>query len=191
MRTIVAPLLCLAALTGCGGGGDEERPRAQTAPRPAPAPAPAPGLTGPQRTPLDLPPGVPTVASGAAAPGSERVIRAWTDAVRVADFDAAAALFGRRARVQNGTPVFILQDRAAAKRWNAALPCGARVTRARGASRGFTIVRFRLVERRGADCGSGTGADASAIVRVRGGRITDWYRLPDGAGVPRADAQES
>jgi hypothetical protein len=191
MRTIVAPLLCLAALAGCGGGGDEERPRAETRARPAPAPVPTPGLTGPQRTPLDLPPGVPTVASGAPAPGSERVIRAWTDAVRDADFDAAAELFGRRARVQNGTPVFILQDRAAAKRWNAALPCGARVTRARGASRGFTIVRFRLVERRGADCGSGTGGDASAIVRVRDGRITEWYRLPDGAGVPRADALPS
>jgi len=182
----LAVLAAAAALGGCGGSGgdapsddaaqqDAPPPAGRTAPVPAPAPdgAPpaAPAVPG-------LPRGVPTSPDGPAPAGSERVIRTWLAAVRRADFAAAAATFAPDARVQNGGPVARLRSRAQAVAWNAALPCGATLANAGGAS-GYAIVEFRLTDRRGSRCGSGTGAPAYGAIRVRGGRITEWYRLPD------------
>ena len=94
--------------------------------------------------------------------------------------------------MQNATPVFVLPDRAAAERWNRGLPCGAQVSDLAGAADGYTIVSFRLVKRRGADCGSGTGGQAQIAIRVRDGRITDWFRLPGpGDGTQPAPSLET
>jgi len=197
MRWRLTTVLLAAALAGCGGGGGDEpapgpSPRAQEdARRCSPARPPAPPG---RRDPGGVPPGVPSTGdgSGRAPAATERVVRAWTAAVRRADFPAAGRLFARRALVQNGGPVLILPNARSAARWNALLPCGARVTRVDRAARGYAVVRFRLVERRGGDCGSGTGATARITVKVADGRIREWYRLPDpGAGVPPADAVET
>ena len=51
--------------------------------------------------------------------------------------------------------------------------------RLQGAARGFTVVTFVLTERRGGNCGSGTGGKAYSAIRVVSGRMVEWYRLPD------------
>jgi hypothetical protein len=61
----------------------------------------------------------------------------------------------------------------------------ATVTSVRG-SRGYAIVEFQLAERSGALCAGGRGAAAFGAIRVRDGRITDWFRLPDPGRAGRA-----
>lgn len=163
-------MLVLVVLAGCGGSGE----RAQTAPREPRDVMP----TTPARPPdTDLPPIVPTEPNGAAPKGAAAVVRAWAAAVRRADFERAAGLFAVGAQVQNGGPVEELRTRDHALVWNAALPCGARVTSLAGAN-GFTIAEFRLTDRVGSSCGSGGGNLARVALRIRAGRITGWYRLP-------------
>ena len=170
-----APIVLSAALlaAGCGGapdGGD----RARTP-------------TAPQRdagNPLELPANVPLKASRAADADQAAVIRAWSGAMRAGDTTAASALWAVPAKVQNGTPVLTLPDRAHVLIFNEALPCGSVVTATGGAARGFTITTFRLTRRKGADCGSGTGNSARTAIRVRGGKIAEWYRLPDDPDAP-------
>ncbi len=176
MRLSPLGLALLAVLAGCGGSGDRaERPdRTQT----SPAPQPAPEIEG--TSPL-----VPTEAVGPAPAGAAKVVRSWAAAVREAQFERAAALFATGAKVQNGGPVERLKTRNYALVWNASLPCGAKVEEVGGA-KGYAIVRFRLTERRGGRCGSGIGQVARSAIKVSGGRITEWYRLP---GPPPIDAQ--
>lgn len=168
---------CLAAaLSACGGASDgSDQARTQTA---APELAPAP------RTPLELPKGTPLSATGAADPGGARVVRAWSDALRGGDIAAATALWAVPSKVQNGTPVLTLSSRALVRAFNASLPCGSVVTSTGGAGRDFTITTFRLTQRTGARCDAGSGATARSAVRVRDGKIVEWYRLPDDPDSP-------
>jgi limonene-1,2-epoxide hydrolase len=178
MRAACLLALLAMAVAGCGGGGDQPEQAREAPPQPREQPREQAPPAGPR-----LPEGVPTSPDGPAPAGSERVIRAWLAAVRRADFEAAADTFARGAKVQNGGPVARLRTRAETVLWNAALPCGATLTSARGA-RGYAIVQFKLVDRPGAACGSGRGAPAYGAIRVRDGRITEWYRLPDPVAPP-------
>jgi hypothetical protein len=120
----------------------------------------------------------------AADPAQAKVIRDWADALRGGDIAAASALWAVPSKVQNGTPVLVLGSAAAVRLFQSSLPCGARVTASGSAPRDFTIVTVRLTRRRGASCGSGTGNSARTAIRVRGGKIVEWYRLPDDPGNP-------
>jgi hypothetical protein len=171
-RSLVIILLCALAPTACGGSS-----RAPGAARTTPA-APA------AADPLELPANVPLRPSRAADPTQVRVVRAWSRALRAGDIEAASALWAIPARAQNGTPVLGLATRRAVRLFNGALPCGSVLRSAGGAGRDFTIATVRLTQRRGADCGSGEGATARTAIRVRGGRITEWYRLPDDPDAP-------
>ena len=126
--------------------------------------------------------------------GAERVIRRWLAAIRRSDFERAASYFSVPARVQNGGPPETLDNPALVIAWNAALPCGARLTKLSGAPGGYTVAEFVLTDRAGASCGSGIGAPAASAIKVERGLITEWYRLPDGAPPPgepvRPDAPE-
>jgi len=174
MRTLVPIALCAALVAGCGGEAQEQ---ARTAPRAAPS----------ERNPLELPANVPLRSSRAADPAQARVIRAWSGAMRAGDVVAASALWAVPAKVQNGTPVLTLPDRVHIQIFNEALPCGSVVTATGGAAGGFTITTFRLTQRKGADCGTGTGNSARTAIRVRDGRIAEWYRLPDDPDAPGLD----
>ena len=138
-------------------------------------------------TPTDpgaLPDDVPRVASGPAPIDARPAIEGWLAAVRDARFAAAARFFTVPARVQNVSPVIDLASRRVIAGWNRSLPCGAVLTGLRGAQDGWAIATFRLVERRGGDCGTGTGRSATSAILVRNGLIARWHRLPDPGAEP-------
>lgn len=176
MTPRLAATTCAAAalLAGCGGSAGEN---ARTV-KPEVAPAP--------RTPLELPTGIPLNATGPADPEGARVVRAWSKALRGGDVAAATALWAVPSKVQNGTPVLTLASRDYVRLFNASLPCGSVVTATGGAGRGFTIATFRLTQRKGARCDAVSGATARSAVRVRDGKIVEWYRLPDDPDAPNA-----
>lgn len=169
IAAILVGIAVLAVVIVAGGDADDERVVVATEDRPIPQ---RPVPQGPSADPRPAP------------AGAERVIRDWTAAVRAADFEKAASYFAVPSRVQNGGPPRTLDNPALVIAWNATLPCGARLKRLTGAPGGFAIAEFVLTDRRGSSCGSGTGAPAASAIRVRDGRITDWYRLPDGPPPP-------
>jgi len=176
----IVALSCIP-IAGCGGSGDD----GEDAKAPATTPLTAPG----EPDPLALPADVPRKASGSVDAAKARVIRGWADALRGGDVAGASARWAIPAMIQNGTPLLRLRRRADVRAFNGSLPCGAVVTRTRGASDGFTIVEFRLTERRGGDCGSGVGGTARTAILVRDGKIAEWYRLPE-EGAPAPDAAD-
>ena len=64
------------------------------------------------------------------------------------------------------------------------------LTRA-GSAGDYTIGTFRLTERPGGNCGSGTGHSARTAILVRKGRISGWYRLPDAGTTPTPPPSDS
>jgi limonene-1,2-epoxide hydrolase len=190
LRLLPATVLCAAALSACGGSSGSSEGGAQahadTATTTVPAePAPTPPPPPPSgRDPRELPAGVPLRASRPADPEGARVVRAWSAAMRAGDLAAANALWTAPAKVQNGTPVLTLATPAEIALFNSALPCGSVVTAAGGAPRGFVVATVRLTQRKGADCGSGAGNSARTAIRVSGGKIVEWYRLPDDPDAP-------
>ncbi len=107
------------------------------------------------------------------------MIRDWADTLRAGDVRGAAEFFALPSVVANGTAPFILRTRSDARRFNEALPCGARLLRTSSAA-GFTTAVFRLTERPGAGtCGTGTGMIARTTFVVRDGKIHEWRRVAD------------
>jgi hypothetical protein len=176
-------LLCVLLLAGCGGDAGAGKAAATSPPPPAPA-APQPGQGS-----VPLAPGIPLRESGPPRPPAIRVIRLWSDALRSGDVDRAASFWAIPSKVQNGTPVLTLDSLAAVRLFNDSLSCGAQLVSGLGARDGFTIAVFVLTKRPGGDCGSGTGNHARTAIRVRGGKIAEWYRLPDDPDAPAAPAQ--
>jgi hypothetical protein len=177
---LVAAALLAAAAPGCGGGDDQRDVAADTTPGTDPGPA------GQQQTPptsdLALPKGVPDRATGPADRTSARVIRRWLAALNHGDVERAAHFFALPSKFQNfGTAVLTVDSERERIAINLSLTCGAKAVRTGSAGR-FTIVTFRLIERPGGDCGRGTGGTARGAIRVAGGKIREWYRLPDRPG---------
>jgi hypothetical protein len=127
-----------------------------------------------------LPSGVPRRATAAADPRDTRVVKRWSAALRAGKVTKAASYFAQPSRIQNSSPVITLRSRSQRIAFNLSLPCGALPTRY-GAAKGFTIVTFKLTERVGGNCRGAAGNKARCAIRVRDGRITDWYRLADPA----------
>ncbi len=171
------PIACFALLLGSCGGADEPEHAGGARTQ---ATRPPDG----ERNPLELPASVPLKATGPADPAHTKVIRAWSDALRAGDVAAASAVWAVPSKVQNGTPVLKLPDRAAVRLFNGSLPCGSIVIAAGGATNGFTIAEVHLTQRKGARCDAEPGATARTAIRVRGGRIVEWYRLPDDPDAP-------
>jgi hypothetical protein len=169
----LAVLLGAALLAGCGSDA-KDAPSAATQPRTTTTPRSSPQTPPEERIPAR----VPRRGTGAPDPASVRVIRAWLAQLRIGHVQRAARYFALPSRVQNGTPVFTLRTRAETLVFNQTLPCGATAERVRSAGR-FTVIRFRLTERVGGSCGTGAGQAARGAIRVRGGKIVEWYRLPD------------
>ena len=161
---LLALLVLLLGLAGCGAGKDQRAQTTATTERTIPTPE----IRG-------LSPLIPKTAVGSAPEGAPAVIEDWAAAVRRADWGRAADLFARGAHVQTGPDVERLTTRNLALAWNISLPCGARVERIGGA-KGYAIVRFRLMQRREGACGD-IGEIARTAIRVADGRIVGWYAL--------------
>jgi hypothetical protein len=173
-RSAVAVLAALSvtAAVGCGG--------AQTSSTTPPAVANDPGPT-PAVSDLALPPGVPDESTGPAAVSARRVINDWLKALRRGDVKRAAHYFALPSKFQNATPVLTVHNEQERLAVNLSLSCGAVATEMGGAGV-YTIVTFRLTERKGGNCGTGVGGKARGAIRVERRHIKEWYRLPDDPG---------
>jgi hypothetical protein len=121
-------------------------------------------------------------ASSTPIPGAD-VVRAWSDALRHGDVDAATGRFGVPAVVANGSPEIRLTTRAQVRAFNSSLSCGSRVTDVVPHA-GLLIVTFELTDRPGGNCGDGVGHSAKVALQVRKGRIVRWLRLPTEGAAP-------
>jgi limonene-1,2-epoxide hydrolase len=104
------------------------------------------------------------------------VVRAWSKALNADDNDAAADLFARGAEVIQGSVVTRLRTHADGVAWNAGLPCSGKIVslRTRGAS---VTATFLLGDRETRSC-DGPGRRATAIFRIRNGKIVLWHQVP-------------
>jgi hypothetical protein len=171
--------LAAGGAVGCGG---DERPTANSSDTTPGTPPVTTETTTPAASPLDLPRTVPDRATGPADRASTRVIRRWLAALNRGDVTRAAHFFALPSKFQNtGTPVLTVDSERERIAVNLSLTCGARAIETGGAGR-YTIVTFRLIDRPGGDCGTGTGGTARGAILVARGRIREWYRLPDEPG---------
>jgi hypothetical protein len=177
---VLASTLALAACGGDDGAGGEDR---QTAtPQQAAPLSPVPQGAG------DLPARIPLKGTGPGDPAAIKVIRLWSDALRLGDVKAASALWAVPSKVQNGTPVIALASSDDVRTFNGSLSCGSQLVSGLGAKgSAFIVAEFKLTKRRGADCGTGTGQRARTAILVRDGKIAEWYRLPDDPDAPAPD----
>jgi len=118
--------------------------------------------------------------SGKASPAS--VVRAWSRALDAGDNDAAANLFARDAEVVQAGIVTRLHSHAEAVGWNAALPCSGKIVSLRVRGPVVTAV-FLLGDRKASPC-DGPGQHATAVFRIRDGKIVLWHQVPNGAQTP-------
>jgi hypothetical protein len=150
-----------AAAAGCGSDGSDAK-RAQPTPRPTTSATPA------------------ARGSKPASKSDDAVIRGWADALRAGHVAQASLFFAIPTVVSNGTPPVPLRSRSDVEFFNAALPCGARVTKTE--DRGtFVVATFLLTERPGpGNCGSGVGGTVQTAFEIRGGKIVQWRRVVEG-----------
>jgi limonene-1,2-epoxide hydrolase len=121
---------------------------------------------------------------GKASPAN--VVRAWSKALNAGDNDAAADLFAPRAEVIQGPVVIRLRTHADAVAWNAGLPCSGRIVRL--STRGATVTATFLLGNRKSSACDGPGRRATAIFRIRGGKIVLWHQVPATAPPPSPPA---
>jgi hypothetical protein len=165
----VATAAAAIALAGCGGGHSSTTPTTTTL---------ADHQAVPQRSELEPPLSVPDRATGPARAEARQVINAWLRALRHGQVKRAAHYFALPSKFQNSTPVLIVKTEAERIAVNLSLPCGAKA-REMGGAGAYTIVKFELTKRPGADCGMGVGGTARGAIRVERRHIKEWYRLPD------------
>jgi hypothetical protein len=173
-RSAVAVLAALLVTTAVGCGGAQKSTTAQQSGASDPAPKPP-------ASDLALPPGVPDASTGPAASAARRVINDWLRALRRGDIKHAAHYFALPSKFQNATPVLTVHNEQERIAVNVSLSCGAVATGMGGAG-AYTIVTFRLTERKGGNCGNGVGGKARGAIRVERRHIKEWYRLPDEPG---------
>lgn len=104
----------------------------------------------------------------------ERVIRGWLLALNRDDYVGAANYFAVGAIIDQGDP-FRLPSPAAARIFNAGLPCRADLAGVKDETGPRSLASFRLRE--------GPGGPCSGIVKVRftirKGKFTEWRQLPE------------
>ena len=137
--------LLLLALSGCADDGES---------RQDPEPLPPPVQRG--------------------AEYEQRVIRGWLLALQRDDYAGAADFFADGALIDQGEP-YRLRGPAAARIFNASLPCRADLAEVEDEPGPRSLASFRLRE--------GPGGPCSGIVKVRftikEGKFTEWRQLPE------------
>jgi hypothetical protein len=177
-------LALAAALCACGGKasnrmtlttpgthtGDPSAGVALTTPTPTPSATATPKPKGPPVT-----------------SDERRVIKGWSDQLRAGHVNAASRYFTIPSLVSTDAGgASRLRSRADVKAFNATLPCGAMLIRTRRSVHSFVIGTFKLTDRPGGTCGTGTGALAEVAFLIRHHRINQWVRLADPTPAPSA-----
>jgi hypothetical protein len=128
---------------------------------------------------------------GGADPAATQVVRAWADALRHGEVDAAANLFALPSKVQvvPGQPFLVVEAHADAVAFNLTLPCGGRLVKATQRGR-YVDALFLLSDRPGSACDA-PGSTARAAVLVRNGKITEWLRAGAEPGDERYEKRKS
>jgi hypothetical protein len=122
------------------------------------------------------------LAAGCSAktPSPESVVRAWSEELNSGDNESAAALFAPGARVIQGGRTLTLRTRKEAVAWNAGLPCSGRIVAIMTRS-DTAVATFRLGDRGTVRCDS-PGGEATALFRVRKGKIVLWHQTGSSDG---------
>ena len=117
---------------------------------------------------------------GKASP--ESVVRAWSKALNAGDNQGAADLFALGAEVVQGPVVIRLRTHADAVVWNAGLPCSGRIVAL--STHGATVTATFLLGDRPTSACDGPGNRATAVFRIRGGKIVLWHQVPNTSPPP-------
>jgi hypothetical protein len=104
----------------------------------------------------------------------KRVVREWITALNGGDVNKAARYFAKGAIVDQGRPIR-LPTAAAARFFNASLPCRADLVEVKDEPGPKALASFRLRAGPGGPC-EGT---AQVRVTVEHGRFTVWRQLPE------------
>jgi limonene-1,2-epoxide hydrolase len=118
--------------------------------------------------------GLVLAACGSKPPSPESVVRAWSEELNQGDNQAAAKLFAPGAEVVQAGTTRRLETQAQAVAWNAALPCSGRIVSIKTHG-DTTTATFVLGDRQQRKC-DGPGRRATAIFRVRKGKIVLWHQ---------------
>jgi limonene-1,2-epoxide hydrolase len=121
-----------------------------------------------------------TGCGGSSGSSVTSVVRAWSKALNDDDNQAAAKLFARGAQVVQGGAVLTLTTRADAVAFNESLPCSGEIVSLKAHGDTATAT-FRLGERKARRC-DGPGQHATAVFRVRKGKIVLWHQTSSGSG---------
>jgi ketosteroid isomerase-like protein len=168
-------------LSGCGSHGPDYRlktPPAIVEAPPIPTPAPREAKHKP-------------VAGEPSQKDAERlrpVLAGWAAALRSGDPDRAARYFAVPAIVAQSMTLE-LQTRSQVRKFNADLPCGAKLLGVQHEGR-YVVGTFRLTQRIGHTCtAAGTRARVAFVIRAR--HFTEWRQVPDTPGAaPGPDRPE-
>jgi limonene-1,2-epoxide hydrolase len=118
--------------------------------------------------------GLVLAGCGSTPPSPESVVRAWSQELNQGDNQAAAKLFAPGAEIIQAGMTLRLNTRAQAVAWNEGLPCSGEIVSIR--TRGdVTTATFVLGNRPKSKC-DGPGQRATAIFRVRKGKIVLWHQ---------------
>ena len=111
---------------------------------------------------------------GSTPPSAESVVRAWSQQLNTGDNQGAAKLFAPGAEIVQAGTILRLNTQAEAIAWNAALPCSGRIVSIKS-NGNTTRATFILGDRQKSKC-DGPGKRATAIVRVKNGKIVLWHQ---------------
>jgi len=111
---------------------------------------------------------------GSTPPSPESVVRAWSQELNSGDNEGAAKLFAPGAEVVQAGTAIRLNTHAEAVAWNTALPCSGRLVSIKTTG-DTTRATFVLGNRAKKTC-DGPGQRATAIFRVRNGKIVLWHQ---------------
>ena len=113
-------------------------------------------------------------ACGSSSPSAESVVRAWSQELNSGDNEAAAKLFAPGAEVIQAQTAIKLETLQQAIEWNANLPCSGRIVSIDSDGDTATAT-FVLGDRQKQKC-DGPGQRATAIFRVKDGKIVLWHQ---------------
>jgi hypothetical protein len=106
----------------------------------------------------------------------ETIVRAWSAALNGGDNEAAADLFAPGAIIVQAGVAIQLEDRAAAIRWNADLPCSGTIVDL-DIRNGVVLAVFEFGDRSTGPCDAAPGKLAAAAFLIENGKIAVWQQV--------------